>query len=259
MKDRPKYSEARQQGFDAVESAQGVSWSWSKSYDTGEKKQDESWPTWPDWLSGKNTSIEPECVSKFPAEDRIQATALWMSFQSQALVLSNCAVTPSHQSHSTAFTSGFLQTTMITRAGKTSSIAAGLMLKLTCPRVAVYYYWQVDIVVSSTEKEGIRCGFQNQKGLKFSNLEEKGIPQNESKSGAFIKTLHEELDKMLEGKGSICKAINDSLNSTGRFQHPACGEFNFMDPMFNYRGDILTAARYKAQVLFLEVIKMHDN
>ncbi|KAL9624350.1 MAG: hypothetical protein Q9160_001312 [Pyrenula sp. 1 TL-2023] len=51
---------------------------------------------------------------------------------------------------------------------------------------------------------------------------------------------------MLEDKNSICNAINDALNATGKFTHPAAGEFNLRDPIFNRNGDLLVTAQYKA-------------
>lgn len=88
--------------------------------------------------------------------------------------------------------------------------------------------------------------FENQRAFVFEHLEEQGISNDRTSSRAFVDALKNNIENMLKEKDSICKAINDSLVATGKFTHPAAGEFNLRDPVFNRNGDLLITAQYKA-------------
>lgn len=93
--------------------------------------------------------------------------------------------------------------------------------------IKFYAYWQVDIVVENDPLRGMVCSFKNQRVFPQESLKEDGIPDSEKKSSAFTSTIESNLEKMLGEENAICNAINDALNATGKFQHPACEEFNF--------------------------------
>ena len=69
---------------------------------------------------------------------------------------------------------------------------------------------------------------------------------DDSKGDGFRASMKDRFPKMLESKTTITNAINDALNASGRFTHPAAGSFNFQNPVFNNRGDLLASVRYNA-------------
>ncbi|KAK4167410.1 hypothetical protein QBC43DRAFT_141549 [Cladorrhinum sp. PSN259] len=220
LDNRKFFDRAKQDGFDAVTRAEGVSWSWSRFCSTELKQDNQDWHRpqyiidWADHLSGQTKSDSTVHVVPVPGEGIIKIR-------------------------------GYTQATVVFDGYYTRLFESNLEYK---GDVGVYAHWQVDIVCSSSEQDGMRCRAENERVFKYSVNEVKGVPENENNADNFIKTLMDSLDSMLEKKESICQAINDALSATGKFSHPAAGSFDFRDPIFNRRGDLLVTAEYKAPV-----------
>ncbi|EQB43770.1 hypothetical protein CGLO_17533 [Colletotrichum gloeosporioides Cg-14] len=208
------YEEARSRGYLGISHADGVSWSWSQNCDTGEKKEADDWTSpisWQDHFSGRNTSFSAVDIVPIPGQGRIRI-----------------------QGYSEA---------KVTYGGEyTRLIQANLVYD---GKITYVVYWQVDIVLESTQDKGITTKFENQHVFSFEDIRETG--NNDGTSAiSFVDTLKNNVEGMLNKKESIYKAINDSLVATGKFTHPAAGEFNLKDPMFNRQGDLLMTAQYIA-------------
>ena len=124
------------------------------------------------------------------------------------------------------------------------------MLRLVPSRIIVAAFWQVDYAVIQGS-DGLGCKVD--KSDCFVRTEDSVFSQDfkthasgDAKADVFMAKFKEEIPKMLKAKDAIAQAINDSLNATGKFTHPATGSFNLYDPVFNNNGDLLASVRYNA-------------
>ncbi|KAK7403329.1 hypothetical protein QQX98_010918 [Neonectria punicea] len=85
--------------------------------------------------------------------------------------------------------------------------------------IAAAAYWQVDIVIQSTENDGMKTSFENQGTFPFESHDERGFGNDRTSGRGFIDTLKNNIDSMMKEKESICKAIDDSLSATGKLTH----------------------------------------
>ncbi|EUC41745.1 hypothetical protein COCMIDRAFT_8585 [Bipolaris oryzae ATCC 44560] len=217
---RDHFQDAVNKGFDAVSRADGVSWSWSKSCDTGTKSSNQDWHfpqdfcNWSDHLSGRNMSYSAVDVVPIPGQGRIKIR-------------------------------GFTEAKVQYDGYYTRLVESNLKY---VGNLFVQAFWQVDIVLSSTSADGMKTSFENQHAFVFPYHDEQGVPNDKTNSREFVNKLEHQIPEMLKEKNSICKAINDALEATGKFTHPCAGEFNLKDPVFNRNGDLLFTAQYKAPV-----------
>ncbi|KAL8692991.1 MAG: hypothetical protein Q9218_002080, partial [Villophora microphyllina] len=215
----PAYANGHISGFDAVKSTTGVSWSWDKREGKSPDNINEDWTgiiKWTDHCSGSMQAWTHVDVIPVPGQNKLKLRGI-----SKIIVKMD--------GYYTRLTDDNLDY-------KAEYIVAA--------------FWQVDYAVEHGA-DGLGCRVD--KSDCFVRIEDswasgdfKEHASGDAKGDDFTKRFKTELPKMLKEKDAIAKAMNDSLNATGKFTHPATGSFNLYDPMFNDNGDLLASVRYNA-------------